>query len=165
MMDDEELIDLIKRNTKEGHHHIKYDKFKHHLIDYLFNEKMVKPEDLYSYSFNIPATRVNKCLKNIKQDLEDKRSKGTLTELEALYIYELEYAIERINKKTLYSSTNWQLDVMKGKLVDNNLLMEKNKRGSRRVSMRVGWMGKYSDLGNKMLDVNTLKLSKASSHR
>ena len=59
--------------------------------------------------FNLPADRITKILKLLQKDFSAKKHRS---EVDELYISELKYAINQINSRKLYMTTEKAMELM-----------------------------------------------------
>jgi len=77
------------------------DRLTHLLVE----EKKIPFTKLINQHFSIPADRIAKFLKILKTDLTTKKQKGVLNQVEQLYLQEAQYALSKINKRDMFTST------------------------------------------------------------
>lgn len=75
------------------------------LIKFLIDDKKIPFSNLIIQHFSIPADRINKFLKMLKKDLEFRKKVGLLNQVDNLYLQETQYALQKINKREMFSSS------------------------------------------------------------
>ena len=75
------------------------------LSDYCVNTKEISLKTIYGTQFSTPADRICSFFKTVKKDILDKQAhrKGQVTDIEEIYMEELEFGLRKINERNIYS--------------------------------------------------------------
>ena len=173
-VEEEELTALIDQNKGL----MNFVEITNALSEILIKEKKIAVKELIDTDFNLPADRVTKILKLLVKDYQMKQNPS---EVDQLFISEIKYAIQQINQRRIFNTTEKAFELMH-KHESQNLLVPSHKsdaghqssggklsieekKTSRlgRLSVRIKWMNEFSDVGSEVLSFNNLKMAKAVS--
>ena len=146
-MSEDEAIDLIKKHCKEKEDEpeLSYAEFKHHLYEYLVNEKATTFLELISEHFQIPCERITRFLRM----LESEMSKSGPAQVKQFFKQEVKFALDKLCQHDIYDVSEHEC-----KMKEDQSLKKKDTLGLKaahnhkpRQSMRIPWMTQYSNIG------------------
>uniref|UniRef100_A0A7S3FVS4 Phosphodiesterase n=1 Tax=Strombidium rassoulzadegani TaxID=1082188 RepID=A0A7S3FVS4_9SPIT len=164
----EEFSDIVEGMPNQQ---ISFEMAVKTLIKMLVDDRKIPFNQLILKHHSIPADRIIKFMKMLRKDLLSRKEQGNMTEVDQFYLQETQYALQKINKREMFTSTNEVVKLMHMHRMENSqtskrqslMAIKKNTKKKNRLSMRLQWMNEFSDIGSEVQSNNTINMVKIGS--
>ena len=76
------------------------------MIATIIDQKKIPLSKLLHQEYSLPVDRIIRFLKLLKRNLINKKVVGNVSQVENFYLQEAQYALQKINKREMFTATN-----------------------------------------------------------